>query len=202
MTHEGGDPRADFRRRFRRRRASETPETRAAEAVRIASILAGHRDFPRLRCLAGYLADDGEADPGPFLEQAHRQGIGLSLPAPVGHVLRFLTWLPNEPLRPGPFGIPIPAGGRVIDPADLDWVLVPLVAFTARGQRLGRGGGFYDRTFAHHTPGVRPLLIGIAYGWQEVEHLPPAPWDVDLDAVVTPEGWRDCPPAGGERNAR
>ena len=70
----------------------------------------------------------------------------------------------------------------------LDLVLVPLVGFDPQGNRLGMGGGFYDRTFAYrgrrkHTS--RPCLIGLAHECQRVEHLPCAGWDIPLDGVIT-----------------
>jgi 5-formyltetrahydrofolate cyclo-ligase len=186
------DARAALRRALRRRRANEPPETRAENAARIAAHLLARPGVFSLKAVAAYVADEGEPDLEPFLEAVHRRGVALYLPAPVGRALRFLRWSPGTPLRIGRFGIPIPEGEEAIAPTDLDWVLVPLVAFTARGQRLGRGGGFYDRTFARRVPAHPPLLVGIAYVWQEVDRLARSPWDVDLDAIVTPEGWREC----------
>ncbi len=196
------DTRARLRRTLRARRAAEPPEARARDTARIATNLLAHPRFLRLGSLAAYLADEGEPDLGPLLDQAHRHGIGLYLPVPSGRVLRFLRWSPGAPLHPGRFGIPVPEDGEPINPADLDWVLVPLVAFTARGDRLGRGGGFYDRTFARHSPDRPPLLVGIAYAWQEMARLPRAPWDVALDAVVTPDGWRTCGKTGERESGR
>ncbi len=66
----------------------------------------------------------------------------------------------------------------------IDVVLVPLVAFDALGHRLGMGGGFYDRTFARRKRKL-PLLVGIAHDFQQVERLAVAPWDIDLDMVVS-----------------
>jgi 5-formyltetrahydrofolate cyclo-ligase len=184
--------RTRLRRSLRRRRAAHSPDDRAADARRIAEHLLARIEVLHPRTLAAYWADEGEPDLGPLLEEAHRRGVGLALPAPFGRMLHFVRWSPGAPLQAARFGIPVPVEGVRIKPTELDWVLVPLVAFTVRGQRLGRGGGFYDRTFARRSPGGPPLLIGVAYAWQEVESLPRAPWDVDLDAVVTPEGWRDC----------
>ena len=76
----------------------------------------------------------------------------------------------------------------------LDVVLVPLVAYDGTGTRAGMGAGFYDRTFALRlTTGAPPLLVGLAYRWQEVGHLARAPWDVPLDAVLTDQGLRRFP---------
>ncbi len=72
--------------------------------------------------------------------------------------------------------------------SQLDIVLFPLVAFDSSGGRLGMGGGFYDRTFAHLLNSrKRPGFVGVAYEEQQVASLPIEPWDIPLDAVVTPE---------------
>src|SRR5690606_40461575 len=64
---------------------------------------------------------------------------------------------------------------------------LPLVAFDARGNRLGMGGGFYDRTFARapRARTLRPRLVGLAHHFQQVASLPAEPWDIPLDAIAT-----------------
>ena len=75
---------------------------------------------------------------------------------------------------------------QVINPSLLDVVLFPLVGFDKKGNRLGMGAGYYDRTFARVHRGWRsPYFIGIAYGFQELESLAPAHWDIPLQAIVT-----------------
>ena len=69
--------------------------------------------------------------------------------------------------------------------AALDLIITPLLAWDKSGSRLGMGGGFYDRTFAH-TP--RPPLWGFAYDAQQTEHIARAPWDVPLDALASESG--------------
>ena len=71
---------------------------------------------------------------------------------------------------------------------DLDIVFTPLVAFDTAGNRVGMGAGFYDRSFAfrkHRRNWRRPLLIGVAYDFQRVPHIPARTWDVPVDLVVT-----------------
>ena len=73
-----------------------------------------------------------------------------------------------------------------MESAQHDVVLVPLVAFDETGQRLGQGGGFYDRAIAA-AGASRPLLIGVAHAFQQVRSVPVEAWDMPLDAVVTEE---------------
>ena len=92
---------------------------------------------------------------------------------------------------PGPYGIREPAATLpVVAPRDLDVMLVPGVAFDPRGNRLGYGGGYYDRVLA-----ARPCLtIGIAWTFQVVDAVPMEPWDQPVDALLTESGWVKEPP--------
>lgn len=142
------------------------------------------------RRIACYLSNDGEIDLGPAMDLLGRDGRRILLPVLRGERLWFLPYGSETPLVRNRFGIPEPAvSARHRCPArDLDLVLVPLVAFDAAGNRLGMGGGFYDRTFAYlgkRTAWRRPLLIGIAYEFQRVEALPAQPWDIPLQGIAT-----------------
>jgi|TARA_B100001750_G_scaffold185431_1_gene154489 5-formyltetrahydrofolate cyclo-ligase len=107
--------------------------------------------------------------------------------------LRFV--IPDGVLVDGPFGIRQPDRGVEVDPTDLAIVLVPLVVADRRGNRVGHGAGFYDRTFANllRVPGTPerqpgPLLVGLCHDLQVVEELEARPWDVPLDVLVTEVG--------------
>ena len=81
---------------------------------------------------------------------------------------------------------------RRIVPQALDIVLAPLVGFDHKGNRLGMGGGFYDRSFAYLLKRKywrTPRLIGLAYDFQQLPSLPDRPWDVPLTAVATDSDW-------------
>lgn len=77
----------------------------------------------------------------------------------------------------------------------LDIVFLPLLAFDAAGNRLGMGGGYYDRCFAAHQrrSTKRPFRVGLGFAWQQAARLPAQNWDVPLHAVVTEQGWYDFP---------
>lgn len=141
--------------------------------------------------VAGYWPLAGELDPRPLMELLAERGARLALPgaAHPGRPLRFHAFLPGDVLRPGPFGVMIPAEGTAELQPDL--VLVPLLAFDVRGGRLGYGGGFYDRTLEalrRTRPGL--LAVGLAFAAQEVSALPHEPGDQMLDWIVTENGAR------------
>ena len=92
---------------------------------------------------------------------------------------------PETDLTPGHYGIPeprpdLPAEAAV--PSGALW-LIPGLAFTPRGLRLGRGRGYYDRLLAAHPGGIR---VGLAFDCQILPDLPHSPWDIPMDWVLTP----------------
>ncbi|MFN7136196.1 MAG: 5-formyltetrahydrofolate cyclo-ligase, partial [Thermomonas sp.] len=108
------------------------------------------------------------------------------LPVLHGERLQFAPWRAGDALATNRFGIPEPdvEPGSLLDARDMSLVVVPLVGFDARGNRLGMGGGWYDRSFGfrqHAAP--PPWLVGAAFSAQQVDALPQAAWDVRLDAV-------------------
>ena len=118
------------------------------------------------------------------------QGRQVLLPALHGDTLWFLPCDRHTPLAPNRFGIPEPdvAPEARCRPRDLDLVLMPLVAFDASGNRLGMGGGFYDRTFSYlrnRTFWKKPMLLGVAYEFQRLETIASHPWDIPLQGIAT-----------------
>ena len=140
--------------------------------------------------VAGYQAIRGEIPVTSALYDAHMRGAGLVFPRVAGTELVFHEW-DGSVLVPGPYGIREPAATLpVVAPRDLDVMLVPGVAFDPRGNRLGYGGGYYDRVLA-----ARPCLtIGIAWTFQVVDAVPMEPWDQPVDALLTESGWVKEPP--------
>lgn len=98
---------------------------------------------------------------------------------------------------------PSPETGMARAPQALDLVCVPLLGFDRRGNRLGQGGGFYDRTFAfvREQQTARPRLLGVAFACQEVASIEHEPWDVSLHAVITEDGIIDCTSRAQRRKA-
>lgn len=152
-------------------------------------------DLPMLRLpalsIGVTLAFDGEVDLMPTM-QALKQQHRLYLPRLKSDTtLDFLFWRENADMKANVLGIPEPTGEQVISIAELDLVLMPLVAVDLQGNRLGMGAGYYDKSLAQASR--RPYLIGVAHHCQQVESLPVEPWDIPLDALVTEQGmtvWR------------
>lgn len=107
------------------------------------------------------------------------------MPAVVGTdaPMTFRAWTADSAMIMDRHGIPIPADDAVLIP---DVVLLPLVAFDARGFRLGYGGGYFDRTLAAIVP--RPLAVGVGFELARVDSIHPQAHDIPLDAVVTEAG--------------
>lgn len=128
-----------------------------------------------------------EADPRPLAARLAQRAHALALPAVVKKdaPLVFRLWREGDPLIVHKFGMHEPADGAPLVTPDV--LLVPLLAFDARGHRLGYGGGFYDRTLAALDA---KLAVGVAYAGQETDALPIHARDHPLDMVVTEKGVR------------
>lgn len=103
--------------------------------------------------------------------------------------MKFAPWTAATPLRKGRYNIDVPdvANSALVEGMSLNTVLVPLVAFDASGNRMGMGGGYYDRTFSQCSSGIlpRPQLIGIAHEFQRVDLVPIEHWDIPMDVIIT-----------------
>lgn len=183
--------RQQLRRDMRRRRQALSPAEQLAAADRLARNLSSLLIIRRARRIGVYLASDGELDPLPALLTSDNPPRTLYLPVLPKHahaVLHFVPWTPGEALLPNRYGIgEPPLTDREPAPLwSLDVLLMPLVAFDRSGNRLGMGGGFYDRALAAlaRQP-KRPHLLGVAHTFQRVDILPAAPWDEPLDGVIT-----------------
>lgn len=187
--------RAELRRQMRRRRRSLSDAERADSAGKLARRLAATRQFRCARRIAFYLSQDGEMDLTPLMHRAWAMRKACYLPVVCSSSLRPLWFAPyreGEPLIYNRFAIlePRPPLKARVRAATLDLILVPVVAFDGCGNRLGMGGGFYDRTLAflqHRQVWRRPRLLGVAYEFQRAKHLETRPWDVPLQGVVTEE---------------
>ena len=163
-----------------RKAAYAAGQGQAAELL--ADVLAGYAG----KALSGYMPMRTEIDPLPAMA-AHQGIVGVPVIMAKATALRFREWGPGVAMMAGEFGAFIPAEGAWVEPEVL---IVPLLAFDARGFRLGYGGGFYDRTLAGLRARRATLAVGFAFSAQEVDEVPIDGFDQRLDAVVTEAGVR------------
>jgi 5-formyltetrahydrofolate cyclo-ligase len=189
----GGGEKKSLRRQMRRARRSLTRAEQAVAARDLARRLRCLPWFANANHVGLYIAADGEIDPAGIAVEARARGIRCYLPVLLpgqGNEMRFGPWRDDTPMRHNRYGIPEPdvPAARLLPAMALDLVLMPLVAFDARGNRLGMGGGYYDRALAflaRRRYWRKPRLLGLAHELQRVEHLAPDPWDIRLDGVVS-----------------
>jgi 5-formyltetrahydrofolate cyclo-ligase len=183
--------RSAWRKELRAARRALTPAQQQAAAKTLSRKLRNWLPLLRSQHIAFYLPNDGEIDPQPLIHHLLQLGKSCYLPclhADGSNRVWFVRYRRGEKLYNNRFGIPEPDRCNRRRPAwALQTVLMPLVGFDHTGNRLGMGGGFYDRTFAfkriHKTR--KPLLVGLAHSIQEAELLPAESWDMPLDFIAT-----------------
>jgi len=146
-------------------------------------------DFPQA-IVAGFWPLAGEIDILPLLGAFQSAGHKLALPCtpPVGEPLIFRQWMLDEALKHGPYGTREPhAHVSEISPT---LVLLPLLAFSPDGKRLGYGGGFYDRTISGLRERGEVFACGTAYAGQETSDIPTDQYDQRLDGILTEDYFR------------
>ena len=172
-----GDSNAARKTALRKAAAQRRKAAAAAEPGAGAAIARyAHRFHADL--VAAYQPIRSEINPLLFASAIAGPGAPIALPVTTGGNITFRAWRPGEALVRGQLGIEEPDGPEVAP----DLLLVPLLAFSRAGGRLGYGAGHYDRYLAAH-PGVR--TVGVAFAAQEMQALPLERHDVPLMAIAT-----------------
>jgi 5-formyltetrahydrofolate cyclo-ligase len=179
----------ELRQRNRKLRA----ELEADQLEVAANALAGHiltlNEYRQAQHIGAYFAVNGEIGLNPVIDHALAQGKKIYLPNLDPHALRFSPYFHSQKMRINKFRLPEPDvdDAEMLEPGELDLVLAPLVVFDSEHNRIGMGGGFYDRSFAFRKSpeSLKPMLIGVAHELQKVERIVPQEWDVRLDMIVT-----------------
>lgn len=179
------------KRQQRRNLGTIEQNRHATEAARNLVRLPAYRRSKHIAC---YLANDGEINPDNIIEHGWRQLKTIYLPvlAPFQNRLYFAPYTRQSRLISNRFGIIEPDAHPSLwrQAWQLDLLLLPLVAFDENGNRIGMGGGFYDRSLAylnHTKKWKKPRLIGLAHELQKCESLDRQHWDIPLDMIVTEE---------------
>ena len=170
----------------RRQGLADTPQ---ANSLIAAAFTANHFEYHD-KIIAAYGALEGEISLSTLLEQLAAESCQLALPVIIGKnkPLQFRRYRPGDQLTRSVWNIQEPLPDQpTVEP---DILLVPLLAFDSRGNRLGYGGGYYDRTLYTLRQRKPVLAVGIALTCLEVTTIPVEPHDQKLDAVLTEQGWR------------
>ncbi len=173
----------------RKKRAALSKDILSENSARLCQRIAALEPFQQAVGVAAYIAIRGEADVSGLFETGAQSGKQFYLPVLHKESMHFAAWSPGQPLVEKGFGLlePDVSVADCVDVRELDVVLTPLVVFDNRCNRIGQGGGYYDRTFAHkkRLPAASPLLIGVAHESQRESDLVPQSWDIPLDLIVT-----------------
>lgn len=172
---------------LRELRTAIPASARIAAAAAVAERLLRLPAFQNANTIAGYWAVNGEL---PLHSVMARLPSRARYCLPIlqsGRTLRFAPWRIGEEIAANRYGIPEPAHPvELLDPDALDIVLLPLLGYTRNGDRVGTGGGWYDRSFAFRRKSpAPPFLIGVGFACQQIDTYAAQEWDVPLDAVVT-----------------
>ena len=168
------------------RRDALSEEERASASLAICRLLEGMPELRGAKTVLGYVPAGSECDLGMLYEALRRQGVTLAFPVTEDGG-RMEAYIPSGALVPGRFSIPEPdpAVSRLLPPEEIDAVLVPCAGFDAEGNRLGRGGGYYDR-YLLRCPQAEAILT--AFEAQRLERVPHDEHDLVFSRTVTEKG--------------
>ncbi len=183
---------AEIRRLKRSLRRDLSPNQQKLHAQCLAKKMAGLAAYRNSQDIACYLANDGEIITSHLIEHARQMKKNIYLPvlSPLKNSLYFAPYPEDCQLKNNRFGIPEPDchPSQWRKAWQLNLLLLPLVAFDNSGNRIGMGGGFYDRTLSYLTlrqQHKKPILVGLAHEIQKCESLTTRNWDIPLDIIVT-----------------
>ena len=135
------------------------------------------------KIIGGYYPYNHEIDILQILEKFEKKNFFITLPKiKKNSQMNFFQWSTDDPLAINKFGIPEPISKIVKYP---DVLLVPLVAFDENFNRIGYGGGFYDRYIKKIRKRKKVITIGFAYSFQKVKKIPTNNYDIGLDFIIT-----------------
>ena len=178
-----------LRAEVRARLGEMSVEAQKKQSARACEIFLAHDTYANAESILLYMPLRGEVDVRLILERAISDGKSVALPRYVPETAAYNAFfVGDQPLVPGPFDILEPAMSNPAPLNRLDLIVAPGLGFDARGRRLGRGKGFYDRLLSAAT-GVK---CGICFEEQLLAEIPVEPHDVVLDFIATPTRWLDC----------
>lgn len=184
-------PTKDLRKQLRQARRALSEDAQIIAAAKLQNHISQLTQWSTAQTISSYLCFDGEISAQPLHNLAWQQTKTVVLPILEPNdsgQLVFQEYSADSPMQTNKFGIaePILDDQNRVNLGTIDMMLVPLVGFDKHANRMGMGGGFYDRTLADiYQNRSRPLLVGVAHSCQEVAQLTPAEWDIPMDYIVT-----------------
>lgn len=176
-----------LRHSLRQKRCAIKSSDREKLAKRLLLQVQKLANFHNRQKVAIYLPNDGEIDTKYIQNFLKKMQISTYLPILVGKRLKFAKIGKN--FRKNRYGIDEPVFTHILSAKRMNIIFMPLVGFDKHRNRIGMGGGFYDRTLGfkkHQKIFKNPKLYGLAFDCQRVEKLDAKPWDVQLDRIITP----------------
>lgn len=187
------DTRQEIRTHYRRQRNQLTASEQSLAAEKILPICLHSSLLSQAKTVACYLANDAEIDSRLIIDYCwqHNKRVVLPVlhPFSKGHLL-FVEYKIDTPMYTNRYGIeePIPTSQNLCLLNQIDVIFTPLVAFDATGNRLGMGGGYYDRSLAPISrDNLKTQLIGLAHECQQTDKLVTDSWDIPLNGIATPK---------------
>lgn len=187
--------RQEIRQQIRTKRRDLSAQEQTLAGEQLLAKLITHPKVKTAKNIAIFLSQDGEINTEPFILWCWQQGITVTLPVihpfNLNHLL-FLRYQATSTMVNNSFNIAEPQlrCPDIVPLMDIDVIFTPLVAFDNKGERLGMGGGFYDRTLALWHKGNASFQklypIGIAHDCQQVDKIPTEPWDIPIPEIITP----------------
>ena len=140
-------------------------------------------NLPNLKNIGGYYPYNYEIDDLEILDLLEKKQFNISLPIiKKNNQMNFFKWSNNDPLKVNKFGILEPVSSKIFYP---DILLVPLVGYDSNLNRLGYGGGFYDRYIEKIEKIKNVIKIGLAFSFQKITSVPTNNYDKKLDFIIT-----------------
>jgi len=184
--------RHEVRRELRASRSNLSDSVRALHDHEIVQHVLELISFHNVRSVACFWPFDGEPDLRPVYRELMIRGCEMALPVistDNSHDMCFHAWTENTEMVNNRYGIAEPRNTEKILLPRFDMLLMPLVGYDRRGNRLGMGAGYYDRCLESLRDLPVPLRAGIAYSLQKIDSIEINNWDIPLHAVVNEHGW-------------
>ena len=171
----------ELRRQIRELKRAMTPEQIEQASLRLGELFLKTQQYKNAKTIYGYLPYNQEVRTIPMLEQALKDGKKVAVPKCYGDEMKFIYLEDLTQVELGYCNIPEPIADGPVAEDETTLVLMPGMAFTKNGDRMGYGGGFYDKFLAKEP---NHPTVALCYSFQMVESLPTAEYDIPVDCVL------------------